>query len=113
MNELLETETSNFKALFLRGSAYYHLNEIPLAYQDFLRAGDIEPGNTSIAKYLQEIEQTYPEIRGEPQQSGMCLNIGTSLSTQTMSKQSPSFIGAGGPLTRSNDSDVGITGYNK
>ena len=112
MNELLEIETSNFKALFLRGSAYYHLNEIPLAYQDFLRAGDIEPGNTSIARYIQEIEEAYPEICGEPQQSGMCQN-GTSASTQSTTKQSPSFIGAGGALTRSTDSDIGITGQNK
>jgi len=52
MNELLETEPSNFKALFLRGSAYYHLNEIPQAYHDFLRAGDIDPSNTSIARYI-------------------------------------------------------------
>jgi hypothetical protein len=45
MNELLDSEAQNFKALFLRGSAYYHLNEILLAYEDFIRAGDLEPGN--------------------------------------------------------------------
>jgi hypothetical protein len=50
-----------------------------LAYQDFLRAGDIEPGNTSIARYIKDIEDAYPEIQGEPQQSGMCQH-GTNVS---------------------------------
>jgi tetratricopeptide (TPR) repeat protein len=74
MNELLETEPRNFKALFLRGSALFHLNEIPMAYQDFLHAGSIDPGNTSIVRYIQDIEEAYPELGGEPQQSGMCQN---------------------------------------
>ena len=72
MNELLEIEPLNFKALFLRGSAYYHLNEIPIAYQDFLQAGDLEPSNFSIKRYISEIENQYPDINGESQQSGMC-----------------------------------------
>ena len=79
MNEILDSEPANIKALFLRGSAYYHQNEITPAYKDFLQAGEIEPGNTSITRYIKDIEESYPEIRGEPQQSGMCQN-GTNAS---------------------------------
>ena len=52
MNELLDTEPGNSKALFLRGQAFYNLQDIAQAYQNFLLAANIEPGNTSIARYI-------------------------------------------------------------
>lgn len=56
MNELLQIEPSNFKALYLRGKAYYHLNDILKAYQDYMRALELEPDNSTIASYVSQLQ---------------------------------------------------------
>ena len=35
MNELINAEETNAKALYLRGKAYFHRNEILKAYADY------------------------------------------------------------------------------
>ena len=45
MNELLDVEGHNVKALYLRGKAYNHKEEILLAYQDFYLGLKLEPKN--------------------------------------------------------------------
>jgi len=45
MNELLELEPHNVKALFLRGKAYYFKKEFTDAYNDFLHAVQIDPND--------------------------------------------------------------------
>lgn len=55
MNEVLDTDPLNFQALYLRGKAYYDLNEVGRAYGDFLQALEIQPQNQLIQKYVNEI----------------------------------------------------------
>jgi Flp pilus assembly protein TadD len=62
MNMLLDVEPLNIKALYLRGRAYYHLNEIESAYQDLIQAYDLEPQNEVVNRYLNELTTQYPEL---------------------------------------------------
>lgn len=52
---LLDVEPLNFKALSLRGRAYFHLNDMTAAYEDLLQAHDIDSQNTLINRYIEEL----------------------------------------------------------
>ena len=45
MDELLEAELQNVKALYLRGKAYYQRGDQELAFKDFSTAIKVEPQN--------------------------------------------------------------------
>jgi tetratricopeptide (TPR) repeat protein len=64
MDELLEVESENMRALYLRGRAFYHKKEIPQAFRDFTRALELNPSENDseiIKKYIAEIIKIYPE----------------------------------------------------
>ena len=48
MDELLETEPLNSKALYLRGKALFSLRELSQAQADFAKALEVEPNNKII-----------------------------------------------------------------
>lgn len=55
MDLLLDVEPLNFKVLYLRGRAYFFLNEMTAAYDDLMQAHDIEPQNSLINRYIDEL----------------------------------------------------------
>jgi tetratricopeptide (TPR) repeat protein len=67
MDQLLEVENDNFKALFLRGKAYLKQGEVLLAYQDFSLALEIDPRNQTIRNHIKKLFAQYPDIE---EQSG-------------------------------------------
>eukprot|EP00347_Sterkiella_histriomuscorum_P018989 403343395 len=69
MSELIEAEESNLKALYLRGKAYYQRNEIMNAYTDFQTGLNVEPLNSILTQQVKEIENNYPDIKVQYQQS--------------------------------------------
>lgn len=62
MNELIEIEPLNLKALYLRGKAFYHLQDIVRAYRDFARALEVDPGNSIIASYISQLHAQHPDL---------------------------------------------------
>lgn len=62
MDLLLDVEPLNFKALYLRGRAYFHLNDFMAAYEDLMQAHDIEPQNSLINRYIEELIEQCPDI---------------------------------------------------
>ncbi len=73
MDLLIDVEPLNFKALYLRGRAYFHLNDFALAYEDLLQAHDIEPQNELINRYLDDLLEQCPEIESQIHQAGQAI----------------------------------------
>lgn len=57
MRELIELESDNHKALFLRAKAYQYKNELEKAYEDYKKALKIEPTSKIIQKCCQEVKK--------------------------------------------------------
>ncbi|XP_065056368.1 tetratricopeptide repeat protein 9C-like [Rhopilema esculentum] len=55
-NKALGIESKNTKALFRRGTASYHLKNFHDAEKDFTYILELSPKETSVQKYLKEIE---------------------------------------------------------
>ena len=55
MDLLLDVEPLNFKALYLRGRAYFFLNEMTASYDDLMQAHYIEHQNPLINRYIDEL----------------------------------------------------------
>jgi tetratricopeptide (TPR) repeat protein len=72
MNELVEIEPLNLKALYLRGKAFYHLQDLVRAYRDFARALEIDPGNSIIASYISQLQAQHPDLES---QSGQAMEL--------------------------------------
>lgn len=67
MNELLDVEKNNVKALYLRGKAYFHKGQMKEAGKDFSRALKIDPSNTIILNYYSQIR---PMIKDDSSHDG-------------------------------------------
>ncbi|CAH3140589.1 unnamed protein product [Pocillopora meandrina] len=55
-NEALKIQPSNAKALFRRGQAYFHLNDLEKAERDLKAAEELEPEDSSIKKMLASLD---------------------------------------------------------
>jgi tetratricopeptide (TPR) repeat protein len=57
MKELIDLESDNYKALFLRAKAYQYKNELEKAQDDYKRALKIDPTNKIIQKCCLEVKK--------------------------------------------------------